>query len=453
MIAMTAEKAYDVILELLENPEPGSAWVDAFNEAGLTMEDRSAFDEPELDGEGVEVSEESDAAFKTTDEPVATTSAHSLPWHAFIQDKKLYMASPPMIFKSAQVRMVLDILNPHRRDGDAHINVHVIPCNSEGKMLDPVNNANAACIITSPDAGPAMIFSVWDFVSREGIENAMKSGAVAKTWVSVVLNKVPCHGDLPESPEEAHALKMLDVYAQAKDLDNAIIEYRKLENWATTSTWSAKAATRYNKIRFYLKLRDNPTIHPREHDEYELRAMQHFMAGKKGKAFLSWLLNGKSLDGSQWSKIENAAEKEAYPHDIDRRLANNIRDRHADIFNEIAPGLGVAPRLVPEQFKRCVPYKPEITYGDTTSYMRELRGFLDDNGRAMDREGVHLNRAMLLEYKGKREYDLTGLVLLTRSSGSKNTGYNHIYYEEVLVVDTIRGRSWTFEYGHTGRVK
>ena len=431
----TPERAYDKVLELLENPEPSMAWVKDFNGAALAMEGRDLNDEPWLDGTGPDVSamdDEGPPAFKTTDESVVTTSNHGLPWFAFIKKGRLYIASPPILIKTALVRLVLDVMKPHRFEGDAHINVHAVPCDDRGKMLDSINNANTACLVIDPDAGPAMIFAGWDFVAREGLEAAIKAGAVTSSWAGVVTAKVPCTGGVPVSEEEAHAIKMLEVYAREKDLDSAIVMYRKVNSWAEHGSVACRsAANKYNKIRFYLMARDG---HPDERYDLELRGIACKKANSTPRQFLAWLLNGKRLDGSYYKRMESVAEAAVYPDGEERRQAWETRNGTIETWNEIPGGLGIAPALIPESLRDHCPLPLA-----SVARVDDLRKGRTNRDMAIKDALRRMGRA-----SGKG-LSLDGLYIVERLKTSTHS-WRALYAHEAAIIDPGRKKSCLFEY-------
>jgi hypothetical protein len=455
---MTAEKAYDKVLELLERPEPSSAWVDEFNTAALAAESRDLLDEPEVGKEAPTVPEdEEEPAFKTTEEEILPTSAHQLPWHAWVQENhvgvpSVFIASPPIVINGSAIRLTLDVLQPHRGERDPHINVHAIPCDPKGKMLDKMSSANTACLVIDAEAGPAMIFAGWDFVAREGVDEAIRAGAIVKSWLNVVTAKIPC-GDIPPV-EEGHAIRMLQVYAAEGDLERAIVEYRIVDKGKSTAAY--KAAASYNKINFLLEMREGRRD-ARTEDEY--KGIEYKMANSSEKAFLKWLLNGGTLTGSYWKGVVTKAEKEIYPEPEERSAALRLRLGNADVDNEIKPGLGFAPRIVPAEFCHCTP--APVSFGvrvmgkggmirevrDRTARTREIIGACNRLGRARDKCGTPLDSYALRTFGGRVHYDLEGLVILERFVESVSTYYcSRNYVHHAVVIDTRSGRLARLEY-------
>ena len=442
---MMAEKAYDEVLELLGNPEPSSAWVDAFNAAALAAEGRDLNDEPELAEEAPTIPEdEEEPAFKTAEDVGLPTTAHQLPWYAWLQEDregvlKAYIASPPIVINGASVRLTLDVIQPHRGDGDPHINVHAIPCDPQGKMLDKMSSANTACLVIDADAGPAMIFAGWDFVAREGVDEAIKAGAIVKSWVNVVVAKMPC-GEVPPA-EEGHAIRMLQVYAAECDLERAIVEYRIVENG--NSVVAHKAAHSYNKIRFFLDMREGRRD-SRLDDEY--KGIEYKRDNSSSRAFQKWLLNGRALSGSYWKSVVTKAEGGVYPDNDERSAATRLRLGNAEVYNEIRPGLGVAPRIVPGKFCRCTPAKVVVDKKDRTNRMDEIIGACNELGRAMSKDGVVIDRRSLQDYKGRVHYNTDGLIILEKFIGSYSGYCSRNYYHNGMIIDTISGKAVCFDY-------
>lgn len=394
----TAESAYDTMLELFEHPEPSQAWVDEFNRAAAVMERRS--------DDGI-------------DDGLPTTN-HVLPWIAWLEGGRPYIASPPIVLKGSSIRLTLDVLNPLR---DMHINVHAIPCDDKGNMLDKMSGANTACLIISPDAGPAMIFAGWDYVAREGIDAALASGAILTTWVQVVTAKVPCV-DL-STIEEQHAMKMLKVYSDDKDLERAIVEYRKV--FAGKSYGCMCMAVKYNKLRFHLEIagEDRATV-----EAEQVRLNRSWMAPR---AYKKWLLDGVQITYDSIQEAFSEAEAEIYG---DRKVVLAARAaRNGDkksIVNARAPGDGIPVRLVGEEwaFSEFFPVAPD----ESTNRTEALRAALVKAGRKGG-------------FDGRRFDDAGGVICSEVVSGmvSKGTGATYTRYKGILI-DTVRSTAVRYEY-------
>lgn len=425
----TIESKYDEILELFENAEPSQAWVDAFNEVALSLECRDELDGSALEeGEMVATPGEGDAAFKTDDDAGAPTTAHQLPWKAWLDGKMLYMASPPIVFESGMFRLVLDVMNPHRGRDDSHMNVHCILCNQEGKMLSIPNNSNTACLLVSPDAGPAMIFSCWDFVAREGVDKALESGIITNSWVNVVSVKIPCK-DIPPV-HEAHAMRMLEVYARENDLDMAITMYRLVAKGRSHSCRTM--ANDYNKIGFYLNVINAEPIDGMFVGmafDMELNGVRHKIANSRPGDLKRWLLNGKGLDGKYFQSIVTRAEKEIYPNSSEMTAARDLRSGCVSVINSFPPGLGISPRIVPEEYARSVPIPLKgfyIGHGDN---------FADAMKRAINRLGR------------KNIKDVDGLFMLEmHAKRTCGKGFRTIHCYDALIVEPSSGRHVEVSY-------
>jgi hypothetical protein len=322
-----------VINELLSSPEPSKAWVEEFNTAALSIENRDEFDE------GV------------------PSSAHVLSWYAFLSGKRLYIASPPIVINSGAARLVLDVMEPLVGNSRNHVNVHAIPCSTDGTLLDKVAPHNVACIVTAPGATASMIFAVWDFVAREGVEMSIKSGIVTKSWLTVITGKVPC--EELASEEENHYIKMLSVYANEVDLDKALATYMKLYIGANSSMAKRMIST-YNKLYFYLLVNVGVLLGEDDDDrtrgrlavlyEDEINGMKYKLATAKGKALARWLLNGVELSHSYYKSILSRADTLIYGAggQRTRRLirSDDEYSRYIVTKNTILPGLGFPPRVI-----------------------------------------------------------------------------------------------------------
>ena len=332
---MMMETAYDLVLELLENPEPSGAWVGEFNRVAMLLEDRDKYDE---------------------DVP---TENHGIPWEAFLDEKKLYIASPPVIYGSMAVRLVVNVMEPLRGN---HINAHSIVCDPEGKMVARPNSSNTACLVTSSDAGVGMIFANWDFVAREGVQEGFKSGAVMGTWAEVIFARSPCKEIMNE--ELAHDLKMFNVYVQEKNLDMVITFYRKLRaasegNLANLSN-TKMVLNEHNRIGFYLFLVEaedgintmthvNTTYH-----RVELDHVKKCMETHKGKKLVNWLLKPTPINGHTIAQYNRRIEKLAYPDKWERNTMANVRNNRAMIVANFPFPFEVPLSAVPKAWHQYI---------------------------------------------------------------------------------------------------
>jgi len=427
---MTAEKAYDEMLDLFEHPEPTNAWVEAFNEAALALESRDDNDAPEMEeGEQEVTPGDGDPAFKTVEDGVgAPTTAHQLPWIAWLSKGKIYVASPPINLGIGSFRLTLDVMDPHHGEGDPHINAHCIPCNDLGEMLAKPGSSNTACLLITPDAGPAMIFAGWDFVAREGVEGALEAGAITKTWVDVVSAKVPCK-DLPPE-EEAHAMKMLQVYARERDLENAIVMYRKVLKGRSQPCRAM--ANAYNKIGFYLYIVNGEQVENRYHggDAWgnEIGGVRHKMANTTPGMFKKWLLNGAPLDGSYFRGLMTKAENQVYPAPDEMVQARNLRNGHASAVNSFPPGLGIPPRLVPEEFYACKPMGVQLSPSERNNRGAAIREALKEISRSSG------------ALRGDIGMYTKGLIMLEKGGRCHNKGFHAIYVYEFFIFDPETGK-------------
>jgi len=398
MEGTTAEKAYDTVLELFENPEPSQAWADEFNKAARAMEYRC--------DDGI-------------DEGLPTTN-HVLPWTAWLGKGRLYIASPPMVLKGASVRLTLDVMQPLN---GTHINVHAIPCDPNGEMLDKVSNANTACLIIDKEAGPAMIFAGWDFVAREGIDAALKAGAIVQSWVQVVTSKVPCV-DI-STAEEIHATKMLGVYAADRDVDRASIEYRKV--FKGSSYESMKAAVKYNKLRYHLDIECNGT-------EIELEQVRLSRESMAPRAYVKWLLDGVQITYETIKDAFIATEREIYGSKRAALAARKVRIRDiTTIVNARMPGDGLPIQIIPFEltFSTFIQVKPDSSTNRTSA----IREALSKVGRS---EG----------FDGQAFKDVSGVLCSEIFTGSKikaSSPYEYNIFDGV-VVDVVRTRSARYTY-------
>jgi hypothetical protein len=363
----------------------------------------------------------------------------------------VFIASPPIVINGSAIRLTLDVLQPHRGERDPHINVHAIPCDPKGKMLDKMSSANTACLVIDADAGPAMIFAGWDFVAREGVDNAINAGAIVKSWLNVVTAKIPC-GEIPPE-EEGHAIRMLQVYAAEDDLDRAIVEYRIVDKGKSTMAY--KAAASYNKIKFFLEMREGRRD-PRTDEEY--RGIEYKRDNTGPKVFQKWLLNGRSLSGSYWKSVLTKAEKEIYPDTKERDAALRLRLGNACVDNEIKPGFGFAPHIVPAEFCHCTP--TPVVFGMRVmgkgGMIREVRDMTQRTmgiieacqrlGRARDKDGTPIEGSALLHFKGRLRYDLEGLVILEKFIRSVPGYWSHNYIHHAMIIDMRTGGSARLKY-------
>lgn len=399
----TAEQAYDTMLDLFEHAEPSQAWVDEFNEAALVMENRS--------DDGI-------------DDALPTTN-HVLSWLAWIENGKAYIASPPIVLKGVALRLTLDVLDPLHGE---HINVHAIPCDDKGKMLDKLSYANTACLIINPDAGPAMIFAGWDYVAREGIEEALKSGAILKSWVQVVTSKIKCT-DL-STIEEAHALKMFQVYVEQNDLDHAIVEYRKIN--AGNSSQCSSIAVKYNKLRYHLGIVNKKSKEVEKSGELENEYVRKMRDRLSREEYTKWVLNGVPLDRQVIVDAMEKAELDLFPDKKTRNNANDARNmRPRAVINAIAPGQGIPVALVPEAwaFTPFVKVLPD----ESTNRTDAIRQALEKIGRKSG-------------YDGKKFTDVSGVLYSEIKSGFEmKPKIVYTKYKGILV-DTKTKKVALYEY-------
>ena len=393
-----AEHAYDTMLDLFEHPEPSQAWVDEFNKAALVMENRC--------DDGI-------------DDGLPTTN-HVLPWMAWLEKGKPCIASPPIVLKGASIRLTLDVLDPLRGN---HINVHAIPCNENGEMLDKISNANTACLIIDSGAGPAMIFAGWDYVAREGIEAALESGAIVQSWVQVVTSKVPCL-DLG-TIEEQHAMKMLEVYANDNDIEHSIVEYRKVN--AGKSYACNTMAVKYNKIRFHLGMDGGQGA-------LEMEQVRRYQERLTPEQYAKWLLNGIQLTRESIEDAFFKAELEIYKGK--KAMLNARKARNAllpSVVNARAPGEGIPLSLVPEEW--AFSNFGKLVHDESTNRTDAIRAALVKIGR---KDG----------FDGKRFTDIDGILCSEIVSGQTLKGSSTVAYTKYkgLLVDTKHFKSVVYEY-------
>lgn len=396
---MTAERSYDKMLELFENPEPSQAWVDEFNDAATAMECRR--------DDGI-------------DDGLPTTN-HVLQWYAWLEHNKPYIASPPIVLKDASIRLTLDVMNPLH---DKHINVHAIPYNEKGEPLDKQSDANRACIIIDPGAGPGLIFAGWDFIAREGIDAGLKCGAITRSWVQVITSKVPCL-DLG-TVEEQHAIKMLKVYADDNDLEHAIVEYRKVN--AAKSYSCMAAAVKYNKLRFYLGLIDEKIAKDRAaygdiegSETLEMEQVRRRQESMKPKAFKRWLLDGEQITYESVCREFKEAQDKIYKNRKLVLLAIDARNAaKRSIINAIKPGDGIPVALVPEEF--AFSEFTSIQKDESTNRTAAIRDALPRLGRKSG-------------FNGNRFLDVAGLKCAEVTTGfvMKGSGATYEKYKGLLV--------------------